>query len=598
MFLKILVIFLIQINLYAEKLTGDGSLSTVQILDNYLIPYSPSIDIDLSSLNYDEELYALNNDLKKYLINALDGINGDKSKLVKYSKEYYVYALLANATYDKENKNKEGKKVYNSSWVLDTYVQKLNGLVVCLYKKENKHEYIIAIGGTTANSKLNKTYNTVMDIWTDATLLSEMIAKPNQLFSLKKWYNEELPQSKKKYVTAITGHSLGGGLAQYLGLMTGINTYTFNTAPMPLTKTSSKELDGGYYEKKIDNPYYTHWAYNIQNSHRIAGAEAKILPPKKIIVKGFENFKNTNHITNIMTENDELTNILKYVEYLESKDSVANLILRRTVLKKLKELLKVEKSEPLVHLIVGKRVILPLKTKHSMPKIFNIMKATNALIDEGIYTLSDAEHGKYYTYHYPIDTYKKVYFFNIKNEPLAFKNISTQKDWVYKYILKMQEYGMSLNGDGKGSFDKSASRTQGEVLKIITKLFYGKNDLTGKGFKKYYDFLKTKTRDIKVYDGKVKLLPDNFKEDTLNDRVTRGDMATILTNFLDVEAMISDKYINITVPDRWKWASYILRRLDIAHGQNGVYGWDKKVTQAESLKFFIKTYEYYLNNKK
>ncbi|HIP48129.1 MAG TPA: hypothetical protein EYG92_04080 [Lutibacter sp.] len=536
--------------------------------------------------------FMLSKILKKYLISS--GTNSVRS-LKFTSKKYWEYALLSDAIYNKENDIlvKTHVEVDKSGWQLYKYKQALNGLVVGLYKKDNN--YIMAIGGTTANSKLIPIYNNVLDLWTDLTLISETIFKPNQLLTLKNWY-KSLSSDVKTNIIAITGHSLGGGLAQYMGLLTGIKTYTFNTAPLPLTYDSSKDLNGGYSIKEIENPYYTHWADNIKNSHRIPpehtyGEEARIKPLKKITIDVFENFTNDYVITNIMTKNDPLTGILKYTDYVEQSDNIANIIIKQSVLNGLKNTLSIQKKHSLSNLIVGKKVELPLETGHSISKISVIMKVANELLEKGIYVIADTKNGKYYIYHLPEGT-SDIFNYKTINEPLAFKNISTKKDWVYKYILKMQEYGMSLSGDGKGNFNKSASRTQGEVLKIITKLFYRKNDLKGVGFVKYYNFLKTKKRAL------TKLLPSNFTKDALDKNITRGDMAEILTNILFVEDKItkadSKRARNlIDESNGWYLASSLLNILDIAHGQNGNYGWNNDVTQAESLKFFIRTYEYY-----
>ena len=535
----------------------------------------------------------LKNDLKKYLIS----LDTDSIRGLKYaSKKYWEYALLSNAIYDKKNNLlvKKHTEVNNSGWKLYQFKQSLNGLVVGLYKKGDR--YIMAIGGTTANSTMIPIIDTVLDVWTDLTLISETIFKPNQLLSLKNWY-KKLPQNIKSNIVAITGHSLGGGLAQYMGLMTGIKTYTFNTAPLPLTYESSKDLNGGYKMEAIkielENPYYLTTGKGSLSPGNQHGEPKKI--SRYIYHDTVQGFKYKDNITNIMTKNDPLTGILKYTEYVEQSGNIANIIIKTSILDGLKQKLGIQKKHPLVNLIVGKRVNLPLKTSHSMPRISVFMKVTKELLEKGIYVISDNENGKYYIYHLADNAENKILTFHTSDEPLAFNNISTKKDWVYKYILKMQEYGMDLNGDGKGDFNKSAPRTQGEVLKIISKLFYKKNNLAGNGFNKYYNFLAKKKK------GSIRLIPSNFSINTLNSEVTRGDIANILVAFLSLENKIKKADSNrarenIDVSKGWYKESALLDVLNIAHGQNGNFGWNNNVTQAESLKFFVKTYEYYMEH--
>ena len=132
------------------------------------------------------------------------------------------------------------------------------GFFGCLYRVNNK--LVVSFRGTDA----------IGDVRPDAQMLFGNI--PNQYYHAKSWVAEIMSSGgKPKGINYLTGHSLGGGIAQMIGAELGIPFVTFNA---PGTKRSYKDLGKGvpriqsdismsHFKKRISRgstlPMYAKW---------------------------------------------------------------------------------------------------------------------------------------------------------------------------------------------------------------------------------------------------------------------------------------------------------------------------------------------------
>ncbi len=155
---------------------------------------------------------------------------------------------------------------------MDVAYNEVNGFKAGLYKNIYTGEYIVSYGGTTSNSwenKYGKAYNAMADLLTDLSLLGVVsFGQPSQALDYLDRAKKIIIENGDGEINGITGHSLGGGLAQYAGLYSNIKTVTFNSAPLPynylgsalsFTDKINLEYDGIInsvkfnYEDKITN---------------------------------------------------------------------------------------------------------------------------------------------------------------------------------------------------------------------------------------------------------------------------------------------------------------------------------------------------------
>lgn len=227
------------------------------------------------------------------------------------------YAQLADMIYTADS---------NSQWELLQYQEKdkTDGFNAGVYRNRNTGEIAVAFGGTTAVAPMSMTDDEASarkaaDFITDA-LLSLSRGKPEQLKSADSFIKDAI--AKYGPITTVTGHSLGGGIAQYVALKNGIPAVTFNTAPLSLSTEVREEL-GLLYA-----------------SH-----------------------PNEGIITNFRSANDPLTG---FTEYIATHPSFAKKVLQLLVDD---DVLPANSSpywEQLSRMNFGKMVELPSNTGHSM----------------------------------------------------------------------------------------------------------------------------------------------------------------------------------------------------------------------------------------
>lgn len=190
--------------------------------------------------------------LEKEKLNKL-GINYDKKitkKDAEILKNNYDTSVLSYDIYDRQGKDKErDKKVPGTDYKLIKYENDdFSGFNAGIYENSKGH-LIVAFGGTTAQERGGKK-QLAQDAFADLSLLNKEGDENKQFSKLRDFLNTaEL--SDKNYL--ITGHSLGGGLAQYASFYTGNPAVTYNTAPMTINEKALSNLSKNSFEQLKNN---------------------------------------------------------------------------------------------------------------------------------------------------------------------------------------------------------------------------------------------------------------------------------------------------------------------------------------------------------
>lgn len=164
------------------------------------------------------------------------------------------YAKLANAVYDFNN--------VVVSWTLVELHENDSGMQAGLYHNNISNELVLAFRGTEACEfpcSLSETTEISRDLRAD-TLLT--FGGVHEQFDDAFSYAQDVLNRSEGRKIIVTGHSLGGSLAQAIGASLGLETFAFNSAPVPekffddypSNLTEQEESDSIYVLADIHDP--------------------------------------------------------------------------------------------------------------------------------------------------------------------------------------------------------------------------------------------------------------------------------------------------------------------------------------------------------
>lgn len=123
-----------------------------------------------------------------------------------------------------------------------------NGFTAGTYRNTSTGEITIVYGGTTAGK------NDINDIIADIALLTNGDVEPPQQREARRYAADILAEYPQSDIT-ISGHSLGGSLAQYISMNTGLKAVTFNSGPVPFYGVNSNSDSSNILNiRTLDDP--------------------------------------------------------------------------------------------------------------------------------------------------------------------------------------------------------------------------------------------------------------------------------------------------------------------------------------------------------
>ena len=136
------------------------------------------------------------------------------------------YARLADAVYDFDN-------TVVDQWILIDKKDKNSGMQAAVYYNEENDEVVLAFRGTESCDfpcSISETVEFTLDSAADALLTFGFV---DTQFEDAMDYAQDVVNRVQGRKVTVTGHSLGGSLAQAVGASFGLETFAFNSAPVP-----------------------------------------------------------------------------------------------------------------------------------------------------------------------------------------------------------------------------------------------------------------------------------------------------------------------------------------------------------------------------
>jgi len=136
------------------------------------------------------------------------------------------YAKMADAVYDFDN-------TVIDEWVLFETKDESSGMQAAVYYNADSDEVVLAFRGTETCDfpcSLSETGEFLLDTAADGLLTLGLV---DTQFEDAVSYAEDVVFRAQGRKIIVTGHSLGGGLAQAVGSVFGLETFAFNSAPVP-----------------------------------------------------------------------------------------------------------------------------------------------------------------------------------------------------------------------------------------------------------------------------------------------------------------------------------------------------------------------------
>lgn len=618
--MKSIVLYLIIVCtiLYSETITGPGSTSSDS---ESLFFFNPTTG---EYSNYD------NNVLLHHM--NLDNVSNDineKDVMIQHRAE----AFLSNLIYDM-NVNNQGFEYYYGQYkyakLLYYEVNDVTGFNAGVFKT-NTGQVIIAFGGTTASSEgTNTSHDKFADVITDMNLLNNRTIHPqykNSIDFMHKAYEkiEEIESVETSFNrfrdVSITGHSLGGGLAQFTSLYSGFNAITFNTAPILINTETKKLLNIS------DDTTITNRAQNILNimalddpltsilegveiyaQNSYAASQQESLRYKYIISPWFDlyayisttiNYYNKTSIPNfspsLLETFDKWVNLDKQLALLNDdlkesfgvdSNAVIFEMIRALKAKNLEDLVVIampmygiNDKSALTKLFYGERVLLSVETGHSM---MNLIKS--------IYG-EDAVNYSYYTLKVPTDTI----FSDVSDKHMFFKPIN---------LLALSG---SINAAIGSKFYPAYDVTRAEFYKMIS--LYLLQDKWEKSSahlwikstvpwqKIYANFIKEYISDKSggVLDNQE--IDDLFSETKLDNPITRSEAVAFIymvilgnTDVGFTRFKSTKNYKECTIENDWEDVSVKVRGYGIVSGyHDGCFGSEDYLSRGQMAAILAKT---------